>query len=201
MFLYTVGVLAAWTAGVLADDGMYGYYSFQQQVVNDAVRNVRTALENYDVMNLIQQTEDAFEGINTVVEVFRDGLASRRTQAPPPIPTHTGLDMDCSNKLCKYMQYELVSCLFFPPHSLSSPACFPAPLCLTWIFPSAVFSYARQSCKGIGIDMTKICSSYLVGTMYNCNEYPTGEYEVFNAPSVCLQQYIRTSLLPSAALA
>lgn len=47
-----------------------------------------------------------------------------------------------------------------------------------------------QSCKGIGLGVKKICSRYLLGSFYQCSQFPHYSDSIYNAPSICLQEYI-----------
>ncbi|RYH30526.1 hypothetical protein EON65_04910 [archaeon] len=48
----------------------------------------------------------------------------------------------------------------------------------------------QLSCKSIGFDMEKICARYLLGSVLGCKQFPHEHNEVYQAPSVCLQEYL-----------
>lgn len=49
------------------------------------------------------------------------------------------------------------------------------------------------SCKGLGFHLSKVCTQYVLGFLYNCPVFPSPS-ELFNAPSVCLGEL--KALLP-----
>ena len=49
------------------------------------------------------------------------------------------------------------------------------------------------SCKGLGFHLSKICTQYILGFLYECPIYPAPS-ELFNAPSVCIGEI--AALLP-----
>lgn len=102
LVLLVIQLIASWG---------YEYTDIQQQISQTIADNFRYALQNYDVESLLAKSADSVEYINTVVEIFRDGLSSRgrNLQNIPDFPSHTGLNETCSNKLCLYMQYLFVS--------------------------------------------------------------------------------------------
>ena len=51
------------------------------------------------------------------------------------------------------------------------------------------YMYYQLSCQAIGFDMTKICARYLLGSILDCQQFPHGENEVYQAPSICLGEY------------
>eukprot|EP01039_Chlorochromonas_danica_P005869 gene5869-6463_t len=126
-------------------------------------------LVDSDFLATFEQTHEAMENIDHLMEIFHHGGSSqeeednRQLASVPSFSKHSGLSDDCSNQLCHYIEDEL-------------------------------------SCKGIGFDLKKICARYLLGKMYGCGDYPHAEYDIYNAPSVCLTEYTGfLKILASAA--
>lgn len=120
--------------------------AYQWQLSEQIASNLVSAANGHDLVSLLDGAPTADEAVDMLIDILQTGQVTirnagtgalgaqgaaeegRRLQTPPiPRPAHTGLDMDCSNKLCDYMQYELVRTLSVPCVCLCSWVLCPRP--------------------------------------------------------------------------